>query len=299
MPELTVAVPFYRQREYLRDAVGSVFAQADPRWRLVVSDGGGTSAGFVRELLGADPRCRVLPSDRPLGMADNWSRCLEAADTPLVTLLHEDDWLRPGYVGAMLAAADSYPNAIAFFCEAAVIGPDGRRRFSLPDFVKRFYRPEYGRVVRVSGERGLRAVMRGNFVMCPTLCFRRGRLGVRRFEPRWRQVLDLDLIARLLLAGEELVGLPDVLYDYRRHADNATAVQTESLLRFEEERDLFGEVAAAAEQVGWRSAARTARRRTVIRLNLLVRIAQAVAARRWASARRAFAFLGTLPGGGG
>lgn len=291
MPEFTVAIPFYRQREYLREAVNSVFAQTDPNWRLVVSDGGGTSAEFVRELVGHDARCRVLPSDRPLGMADNWNRCLAAADTALVTLLHEDDRLRPDYVGRMRAAADRRPGAVAFCCEAAVIGPDGRRRFSLPDFVKRFYRPEYGRPVRVAGERGLRAVMRGNFIMCPTLCFRRDRLGGRRFDPRWKQVLDLDLIARLLLAGDELVGLPDVLYDYRRHADNATAVQTESLLRFEEEWNLFGEVATAAERAGWRSAARTARRRTVIRLNLLVRITQRVAARRWAHAARALAFF--------
>lgn len=294
MTHVTIAIPHFSQRRYLDEAIRSVIAQTDGRWRLIVSDGSGAGDGFAAGVLPADPRCRLATSPEPLPMAEHWNRCLTAADTELVCLLHDDDRLRPGYVAGMLAAADRWPDAAAFFCEAAVIGADGGRRFSFPDFVKRFYRPQYGSEVRIAGESGLRAVMRGNFVMCPTLCFRRSRLGDRRFDPRWKQVLDLDLTARLLLAGESLVGRPDELYDYRRHPENTTAAQTESLLRFEEERDLFGRVAAAAEGVGWRSAAVTARRRAVIRLNLGFCAVVDVLAFRWPAAGRKLSLLRAL-----
>ena len=68
--------------------------------------------------------------------------------------------------------------------------------------------------------------MHGDFIMCPTVCYRRSRLPAERFRAEWRQVLDLDFFTRILLAGGTMVGLPTSAYAYRRHAENATARQT-------------------------------------------------------------------------
>jgi hypothetical protein len=251
---ITFAIPYYRNRDYVRRAVASVLAQRDGRWRLVVSDGSGGPDGGVRELVEGlnDPRARYLPANRRLAMVENWNRCLDAAETDLATLLHDDDELLPGYTGRVLRAAGEHPAAALFFCEARVIGADGRPRFSAPDFAKRFYRPRRGRVVVLRGEPGLRAVMRGNFIMCPTACYRATRLAGRRFPGGWLQTPDLAFTSRLLLEGEELVGLPDVLYAYRRHPGNTTAEQTQSLVRFREEVELFDQVARQARGCGWR-----------------------------------------------
>jgi glycosyltransferase involved in cell wall biosynthesis len=296
--ELTVAIPYYRNRQYLGAAVGSVLGQRDPRWRLVISDGSGGADGAVAELVARtdDLRVRVLPSDRPLGMAENWNRCLDAAPSDLITLLHDDDLLLPDYVGRVLAAAAAHPGAVALFCEARIIGPDGEPRFSFPDYVKRFFRPKPGQVVVLRGGPGLRALVRGNFITCPTLCYRRPRLGEHRFDPRWSQVLDLDLTSRVLLEGHHLVGLPDTLYAYRRHPGNATAAQTESLVRFREERALYGEIAVRAAVQRWGRAAAAARGKTIIKLHLICRLAADLLRGSWSAARRKAVLLGALLG---
>jgi glycosyltransferase involved in cell wall biosynthesis len=293
---LTLAIPYFRNRDYLPRAVASVLAQGDPRWKLIVADGGGDPGGPVEAIVHGyrDSRVSFLPSAGRPTIAGNWNRCIDAAETDLVTLLHDDDELRPGYVGRMLAAADAYPTAAVLFCEAEVIGPAGERRFSFPDYVKRFYRPRRGRPVVVEGEAGLRAVLAGNFIMCPTMCFRKSRLGSRRFAERWAQVLDLDLTGRLLLDGDMLMGVPDALYAYRRHPASATAEQTRTLLRFREEIQLFGELAAAGAKTGWWKAAATGRSRTILKLNLGFCVGVDLVRGRWSAAGEKAGLLARL-----
>ena len=87
-----------------------------------------------------------------------------------------------------------------------------------------------------------------------------------------------------------MVGLR-VAYAYRRHAGNATAQYTESLLRFEEESRLHDRVAAEARDRGWPSVARIAARKRIIKLHLLFRIVQDVSRFRVRAAGRKWSFL--------
>lgn len=296
MPErLAIAVPFYSGLEYLREALESARAQSDGGWTLTVVDDSPEKRG-VRELVESfgDARLAYLANDGNLGMVACWNRCLSEVEpaAELVTLLHADDRLLPGYVAAMQWLAAVQPRAAALFCAARTIGANGRERFSLQDDVKRFLVPRGGVAVELRGEAGVRALMRGNFVVCPTLCFRRSVLGARRFEPRWRQVQDLELLTRLLFEGETLAGLREAHYAYRRHDANATARQTESLLRFEEEFAVFDAIAARAETLGWSRAARTSRKKTILRLHLGWRTLSELARLRPGAARKYARFLG-------
>lgn len=288
---LGIAIPYYDGLDYLAQALASVCAQEDPDWLLWVVDDS-PAKGAARRLVEGlgDGRVRCLENPGTLGMVACWNRCLAEAGTELVTLLHADDRLLPGYVGAMRALAAAHPQAVALFCAAETIDGAGRARFSLQDDVKRFLVPRGGPVVVLRGEPGLRALMRGNFVVCPTLCWRPSRLGARRFDARWRQVQDLDLLARLLAEGESLVGTRARHYAYRRHAANATARQTESWLRFEEEFAVFDEIAARCTALGWPAAARTSRRKLILRLHLAWRALGELARLRPTVAARALRF---------
>jgi hypothetical protein len=201
-------------------------------------------------------------------MVGNWNRCLDLAETDLVTLLHADDELLDNYCGLMAAAGERFPDAAAFFCGARIIDGAGRARFSFPDFVKGFYMPPGRQPLVLAGERGLAAVLRGNFIMCPTLCYRRGVLAGRRFATGWRFAQDLELTARLLGEGERLVGLRELAYAYRRHEHNATVAYTANLCRFEEEARLYDAIRAASLRRRWPGAAAVAGRKSIIKLNL-------------------------------
>ena len=291
---ITFAVPFYKGKDYLARAIRSVFAQDAPEWQLVVCDDspGGAAEEVVRAF--ADPRIGYVRNEQNLGMAGNWNRGLDVATTELVTLLHADDELLPNYARLITRAAAEHPRAAGVFCRARVIGPDGRPVFSLPDRVKDVLVRWGSDPVRVAGPAGVASLLRGNFIMCPTVCYRRPVLGERRFSARWKFVLDLAFFTRLLSEGEELIGVPEFGYAYRRHPENATAAYTESLLRFEEEAVLYNELAATARSRRWAEVFRVARQKRIIRLHLGFRILADVLRGRAGAASDKFAFLRRL-----
>ena len=272
--QLTIAIPFYRDSNYLRAALESVREQQRTDWRAIVCDDGASDQGIaelVRSL--GDDRIAYHRNDGNQGIARSWNLCLDRAETELVTLLHADDLLRPGYAGLMLGLAARYPDAAALCCRAGIIGPGGAPSFSLADSVKRFYEPRGPDPAVLRGEAALDALMAGNFIMCPTLCYRKRVIEGSRFEEAWKQVLDLEFISRLLMDGDEIVYSRAAEYSYRRHPGAATSVQSqsESQLRFDEEVELFGRVSQRAASLGWSRAARTARRKTIVRLHLAYR----------------------------
>ena len=267
---LTFAIPFLRSIAYLRAALASVAAQRNPAWRCLVLDEGAESG--VRELVDelGDGRIEYLRNEQRLGIVGNWNRGLDAARTELVTLLHADDELLPEYLDVMLALADAHPRAVALACDAEIVDETGRAAFSLADAVKRRLVPR-GEPWVLAGESGLTAIARGDFVMCPTVAWRLPVLGTRRFEEGWKQVQDLELLARLLLDGDEIAGTRRRVYRYRRHAESATAVQTADLSRFEEEIAVLDRIAERARRQGFPHAARVAERKTMVRLHLVLR----------------------------
>jgi glycosyltransferase involved in cell wall biosynthesis len=271
---VTIAIPFHRGRDYLRVAIESVLAQESPDWKLLLVDdsGGDDDAGEVAAAYD-DARLVVHRNPANLGMVASWNRCLELAESDLVTLLHADDRLEPGYVALMTRLALLHRDAAAFFCGARIIDAEGRARFSFADSIKRVFVPGGDEAIMLSGRAAVRSLMRGNFIMCPTLCYRKSALAGERFSPDWKQVQDLEFTTRLLMDGRKLVGVREEAYAYRRHAQAATSLQNDNLLRFEEEFRLFECVADRADALGWDEVARVSRRKAIVRLHLAYRAA--------------------------
>ena len=180
------------------------------------------------------------------------------------------DRLLPHYAVRMLEATQTHPDATLYYCQTTIIDQHGQPQFSFPDWIKRFIQPTpKGPYTVLTGELALTRLLRGNFIFCPTICYRKARLGTLRFNPDWRFVLDFDLTTYLLLNGHTFVGINDVAYAYRRHGQNATVTYTQNAVRFDEEIRLFDQLAHECRQRGWTRAERVARARTIIRLNLL------------------------------
>jgi len=264
---IRIYIPFYSDREKLRQTIESVEAQEDDGWTLTILDDCSQELQEVdsaKEFLGPHQYRR---NEQNLGMVGNWNQALQS-DEGLASLLHADDLLKPNYVQKMTSAAKSHPQAAAWFCQTEIIDDTGKRIFSFPDYVKKFlFNPQ--EETSLSGEDAVCQLLRGNFIFCPTMVFNRKQLASICFDPKWKFVQDLDFTLRVLEAGHSIVGLPDVAYQYRRHTQNATVLYTVNLLRFEEENKLYLELADRYEQRGWNRAARLARGRRIIKLNLL------------------------------
>lgn len=287
---LTLAVPYYSNVDYLLRTVESIAAQDHPSCAVLVADDSpaGLTPSERERLLAALERrfpVRIVRSAGAEGMASNWNRCLDGAETDLVTIVHGDDELTPRYASEMVRLAARHPEAAALFCGTTIIDASGRERFSFPDWYKQWLIPRHDRELRLEGDAALHSLLRGNYIFCPTLCYRHSRLGEIRFDARFRMVLDFDLVARLLIAGESLVGIPKVpLYRYRRHDENATAVLTRDLTRFREELAFYDELAERCAAHGFERARRTAEARRIVTLNLLYCAVRDVSGLRFADA---------------
>lgn len=269
--EVTLAIPFYKGIEHLKKAIDSVLQQTSAHWKLIIVDDGGMNATEVKNLIDSysSPKLSYSRNDKNLGMVGNWNRCLDLATTDLVTLFHADDELAPDYVETMLFTASQYPSATAFFCKARIIGENSEPLFSFPDYYKGFLEPFDGSSpITLTGEKAIVSLLKGNYIFCPTLCYRKSRIGSERFDPRWQQVQDLDFILRILEKEGQIVGIPKVAYLYRRHQNNATAQNNASLLRFDEERRFFDLKFEVLQARHFDSAARVAKSKRILKMNL-------------------------------
>ncbi|MDT0399437.1 MULTISPECIES: glycosyltransferase family 2 protein [Streptomyces] len=111
MPKLSVIVPFYNVRQFAPDTVRSLRANARPDFEFVLVDDhsdDGTAAVLERaaEDLSGVARVRHIRRDRNGGIAAARNTGLDAAQGEFLAFLDGDDWLAPGYLSELVAAAE-------------------------------------------------------------------------------------------------------------------------------------------------------------------------------------------------
>jgi glycosyltransferase involved in cell wall biosynthesis len=238
---ITYAIPYYRGLAFLKKTIQSVFAQDNPDWKIiVVDDRGGEDAELLVQSFN-DDRLSYVRNDTTLGLAANWNTAMSLATTEFVTILHADDELLPNYTDVVTTLMTAHPEATAVHCRTLIIDENGNGSWSLPDAIKKVIRPHNRDNVTTIGESGLWSLVRGQWIFCPTMCYRKTHFPSEGFSSDWMMVLDLELMSRILLKGGVIVGSPVVAYKYRRHSSNQTVKLTNSNKRFEEEIKLIGQ----------------------------------------------------------
>jgi glycosyltransferase involved in cell wall biosynthesis len=116
--DITIAVTVYSRREFVLGAIQSALDQTMPVKVMVVEDCGpdSTLQEFVLREFGS--RIEYIRNPRNRGLFDNWNACLEYCRTPWLSILHDDDLLRPVFVEAMLSLAKAAPGRSLYFGRA-------------------------------------------------------------------------------------------------------------------------------------------------------------------------------------
>jgi glycosyltransferase involved in cell wall biosynthesis len=124
-PRLSVMLPTYEPDGKLAKALESVLAQAPPADAMqiaVVDDG--SRRGLVREIVEqCDPagRVEIIEQSRRLGLGGNWNRALGLARGELVHILHQDDYVLPGFYDRMDRAFRHRPDIGMAFCRTRLV----------------------------------------------------------------------------------------------------------------------------------------------------------------------------------
>ena len=277
-----IVIPFFSNEAYLNEMLCSVENQTSSEWVCVVVDDSGRenrAESTVSSLV--NPKITYIKNETNLGLAKCWNVGLEHItrnfSPTVVGVVHADDVLEPQFVEVALRAHVANPEAVAVHTAVTVVDEVNKKRFSFPDFVKFHVAPyKHSRSILTSGDAGLSSVLRGNFVFCPTVSLKTELISLPLFDPQWNMAVDLELISRLLLNGQTVVGVPDFVYRYRRHRNNLTSQLTDTTARFVEEINFYKQVVAKCEQKGFAKSAATASRMTMIRLHIMYRVLQKV-----------------------
>ncbi|WP_454110735.1 glycosyltransferase family 2 protein [Leifsonia shinshuensis] len=275
---IDIMMPFYGDPAQLRVAVQSVLDQSDPDWRLVVIDDqypDPEPGEWVRSL--DDPRVHYLLNERNLGVSGNFSRSLDLVESEHFVLIGCDDALEPGYVARMADAIRQFPGTSYFQPQVTVMSDRGDEILPLSDRVKRWTRPSRSRASVLRGEPLAVSLLRGNWTYFPSICWRTDAVrAAGGFDSRYDIVLDLALQLSIIMDGGSLALLPEVEFRYRRHEASVSSSAARYGGRFDEERRFFNDVAVRLEGMGWKRAARAARRHVTSRLNALTKLPGAI-----------------------
>jgi len=264
-----VLLPFYGDPMLLREAVGSVLAQQDDAWRLVVVDDGHpdpSTEPWLRDLAARDGRVEYHRNEHQLGANGNYRRCVELARAPLAVVMGADDVMLPGYL-ARVRALHEGARAAVVQPGVVVVDGEGARVHPAADRVKALLAPRGPRPLAVAGERLATGLLHGNWTYFPSLCWRTDVLRRHGFRPGWEVVQDLALLLDVAVSGEPLLLDDEVVFAYRRHGGSDSAVKALSGSRFDEERRLLDRAATDLAALGWHRAARAARWRSTSRLD--------------------------------
>lgn len=247
-------------------------------WKLILVDGNYSPdknlEAFVSRI--DDKRVSYRYNNLDRSMAGNWNFALNVAETDLVCLLHDDDFLEHGYTKHMLKLAKDFPLANGYFCSVNVVSGRGERVFTLADTIKKIIQPKPGNEIILNGDQGLSHLLRGCFIYCPTFLYRKSMLSSSPFNSDWSMVTDLKFYTDILLKDGIIVGDRLKLFNYRRHTNNQTSKLTFSASRFEEELVFYDSLRKTLKTRGWSCSYFHARYKLIIRLHLVVEMIKAI-----------------------
>jgi glycosyltransferase involved in cell wall biosynthesis len=204
-PRVSVIMPVYNVRDYVREAVASIAAQTLTSWELIIVDDGSTDGtrAIVEALL--DPRMVVLTQQNQ-GYPTAMNLGLARARGSYVARMDGDDVASPRRLEHQCAFLDAQPEFALVGTKRALLTPRGRH---VPD--ERPPLPEPWSEVTwdqiYGGRKGFAD---------PSAMFRREvALAVGGYRTYQRSGQDIDLWLRLTEAGHRAAVLHEQLYGFR------------------------------------------------------------------------------------
>lgn len=269
-------MPFYGRFDHLRAAVGSVLAQTDPDWRLVIIDDvyPDRAPGQWAATLD-DSRVSYIRNETNLRPSRNYNKAISLAETEFMVIMGCDDIMLPGYVARVHALIEQFPDADVIQPGVSVINENGSPSFPLADRIKAIYRFGGTGARQFRGEPLASSLLRGNWTYFPSLVWRTSQLS-GGFRTDLDVVQDLAKLFEIVSTGGSLVLDDAVGFNYRRHSTSLSAVTGPDGSKFRQERTLFYEAAEQSTALGWHRTTRIARRYFSSRLNALTELPGAI-----------------------
>jgi GT2 family glycosyltransferase len=212
-PLISIVMPVFNPDVgILERALESVLGQEYANWQLCIADDGSTDPAvrpFLESCSSRDPRIDVLYRDENGGIAAASNSALELVRGEIVTLLDQDDLLRPHSLLLVAQRMSETPEVGYVYSDEDLID-EGDRRLG-----HHYFKPDWNP-----------ELFRSQNYLCHLAAFRAdlARL-VGGFRTEFEGSQDWDLALRIteLLREDQIVHIPHVLYHWRAAAPSSAA----------------------------------------------------------------------------
>ncbi|MCF6132678.1 glycosyltransferase family 2 protein [Flavobacterium wongokense] len=188
--KISACIITYNQQDYIKDCLeGAVSQILDYDYEIVIGDDCSTDNTFkiCQEYADKYPdKIRLLPRDKNLGMAKNWSATIQECHGKYIAMCEGDDyWTDSGKLQKQLDFLESNPDYVLSFHKVSVLKTDG-------EFVEDFLTnvPE--------GYEGIKTLAeRGNYIHTPSVVFKNI---IKEFPSEFEQSPIVDYFLYMMLA---------------------------------------------------------------------------------------------------
>ena len=205
---VSIVIPCYNQGGFLRESVGSLYAQTYPYFEIIVVDDGSTDQ--TREVVQSFlPRIQVI-HQKNAGVSAARNAGIAQATGEMILFLDADDWIDPDAIEKFVKAANDRPDGTLFH---------GSCRIVTLEKVPLESRKSTG----LGSDPFHRLLLKNEITTPGTVMVRRSAvLKAGGFDPTIKGGEDWDLWLRIAADGGQYVAVPDSWANYRRHTASAT-----------------------------------------------------------------------------
>lgn len=122
MAKVSICIPTYKQTDYLRKCLDSIFIQQYADYEVIVSDDSPDDS--VKEFIEksySDKGLKYYKNNPSLGTPQNWNHSIDKASGNYIKLLHHDDYFtNKKSLSVMVDLLDENPKAPFVFCASIV-----------------------------------------------------------------------------------------------------------------------------------------------------------------------------------
>lgn len=230
----TFAVCAYKESEYLEELLISLMNQT-VKTNIIIATS--TPNGHI-QALAEKYSLRVFVNTGEKGIAGDWNFALRSAQTPLVTIAHQDDIYEPEYAEKILAVTNRTKDPIIAFTHYAELR-NGEKVYSnrLLQIKKILLIPM--RLSRNSIFLRRRSLSLGNAICCPAVTYVKQRVMDYPFEANFACSLDWAQWEKLSKLKGAFIYVDEALMCHRIHEESATSALIQDSRRSQEDYAMF------------------------------------------------------------
>lgn len=236
MNDHTFVICAYKECHYLEELIESLLAQTVKSDIIIETS---TPNEFIQSIA-SKYEIPVYANPGKGGITEDWNYGYSIADTPFVTIAHQDDTYRPEYTETMLRAMKQSERPLIFFTNYAEIRNGEVVENNRLLRVKRMMlHPMRDYRFRSSIWMRRRILSFGDPILCPSVTFAKKNLPEQIFENHFLASEDWEAWEKLSKLQGDFLYDSHILMCHRIHPDSTTTLAVRTHAREREDYEMY------------------------------------------------------------